>query len=283
MRLALLPGLFIALAGLTGAGWSVAHAPTARAATLSSPSPAGAFFSIAAQSATTATVTVSATQAATSTTTAQSTPVPLSTATPPGSLRLNPLDWNFLTSPASIEPSLGALGPFAWAFVVFMLALLGISGYFYYIKRNEWKRTNPVLRRAANRFAPPGMWIGGLGILFAIFRVVALPFFNLRFWLYLFIIAVIALAAWIIYWYRDSYPGEMAKFQKTQRARQYMPTAKKGSVRTQPAAGNRPVRPAAPQGAAGRVSSPAAGAPGTPTNAPKPGGSGSAARKRKRK
>ena len=281
MRLALLPGLLIALAGLTGAGWSVAHAPTARAATLSSPSPAGAFFSVAAQSATTTTATVSATQAATSTTTAQNTPVPLSTATPPGSLRLNPLDWNFLTSPASIEPSLGALGPFAWAFVVFMLALLGVSGYFYYIKRNEWKRTNPVLRRAANRFAPPGMWIGGLGILFAIFRVVALPFFNLRFWLYLFIIAVIALAAWIIYWYRDSYPGEMAKFQKTQRARQYMPTAKKGSVRTQPAAGNRPARTVGPQGPAGSVSSSTAGTPGTPANTPKPGGS--TARKRKRK
>lgn len=280
MRLALLPGLLITLAGLTGASWSVAHAPTTHAATLSSRS-VGGFLSIAAQSATTATVTVSATQATTSTTTAQNTPVPLSTATPPGTLRLNPLDWNFLTSPASAEPSLGALGPFAWVFAVAMLLLLGVSGYFYYVKRNEWKRTNPVLRRAANRFAPAGMWTGALGILFAIFRVVALPFFNLRFWLYLFIVAVIALAAWIIYWYRDSYPSEIAKFEKTQRARQYMPTARKGSVRAQPVPNNRPVRPVTPPGTAGGVPSRTAGTPGAPPSAPKPGGN--AARKRKRK
>jgi hypothetical protein len=160
-------------------------------------------------------------------------PTPIEPAAPQGNLQLNPFDWGFLTSPPT-EPK---IGPFGWFYIVFMLALTGAGIYFYFIKRPQWKRVNAVWHKAANRFAQPAIWIGVIGLLFALFRVVSLDFFNLRIWFYIMMLAALALFGWISYWYRTSYPKEMARFQKTMKARQYMP----GKARSTPA----PARPAA--------------------------------------
>lgn len=183
-----------------------------------------------------ATAEVTSTSAVTATATVTGTPfvpTPIEPAAPQGNLRLNPLDWGFLTS-APTEPK---IGPFGWFYVVFMLALTVAGIYFYFIKRPQWKRVNAVWHKAANRFGQPAIWIGVIGLLFALFRVVSLDFFNLRIWFYIMLLAALALFGWIIYWYRTSYPREMARFQKTVKARQYMP----GKARSTPA---RP-RPAA--------------------------------------
>jgi hypothetical protein len=171
----------------------------------------------------TATITSTAT---TSTTLAESTPPPLPSASTGPNLQINPLDWNFLTSKP--DPP---LGPFAYAYLAIMLSLFWVSAYFYFFKRNEWKRTNSVLRRAAERWGQVGMWIAGLGLLSLVLRIIELDFFNLRFWFYLWLLAAIVAGAWFYYWYRTRYQKEMAKYLKTQRARQYMPgAAKKGAA-----------------------------------------------------
>lgn len=144
-------------------------------------------------------------------------------------LQLNPFDWNFLTG----APPSGLPGPFAWFFLVLMLGLLGVSGYFYFARRPQWKRTNTPYYRAANRWAPIFMWIAVLGILFWFFRIPPVDFFNLRFWLYLILLIAIGVGVWLIYWYRTAFPKELARFQKTQRAKQYMP----GSARPRTATG----------------------------------------------
>ncbi|HEX8597959.1 MAG TPA: hypothetical protein VF952_05515 [Chloroflexia bacterium] len=140
-----------------------------------------------------------------------------------GNLQLNPFDWNFLTSPAAP----GWPGPLAWAYLLLMLALLGVSAYVYFVRRPQWKRTNSVYYRAATRFAPVFLWIAVLGILFVLLRIPPVDFFNLRFWLYLWLLAALAVAGWVFYWYRTSFPKEMARFQKTQRQKQYMPGSAK--------------------------------------------------------
>src|SRR5438132_5467240 len=132
MHLALLPGLIVALAGgILGANEAHATgiAPGASAQVHS-------FYSIAAQATTTATgVTTStsttplagtATRAITATTTVTaSTPVPLPTVgSGGGGLRLNPLDWTYLTSPPAPP-----IGPFAWAYMGIMIVLFGASAY----------------------------------------------------------------------------------------------------------------------------------------------------------
>lgn len=140
-----------------------------------------------------------------------------------GNLQLNPFDWNFLTSPAAP----GWPGPLAWVCLLLMLGLLGVSAYVYFVRRPQWKRTNSVYYRAATRFAPVFLWIAVLGIVFVLLRIPPVDFFNLRFWLYLWLLVALAVAGWVFYWYRTSYPKEMARFQKTQRQKQYMPGSAK--------------------------------------------------------
>ena len=252
MQLGILPGLFLALVVNFLGGAHNASGATHQAVNYYSP----ALFSITAQATTTATgeitptalvtstveaggtvtatsvVTGSGTLTATATTTNTTpvaTPIPLPTVGPQANLQINPFDWNFLTSaPGPDDPN--KVGPFGIAYLVLMVGLIAAAIYFLRFKRPQWKTTNPVLFRAVNRFAPYALWIGGLGILFLLFRVVSLDFFNKRFWLYLDFLAALALGGWIFYWFRTSYPKEMAKLQKTQKARQYMPSGSGGKV-----------------------------------------------------
>ncbi|MFL5731864.1 MAG: hypothetical protein ACJ78Q_01585 [Chloroflexia bacterium] len=220
MHLALLPGPASTLAGgvLSAGGAQTVHnvqGPDlfARAHSL---------FSIAAQTVTTATGTISSTATVT-----QTTPVPLPTVGSQAGLRVNPLNWTYLTTPHS-----PLIGPFGWIYLAVMIGLFGLSAYIYFFKRLEWKRTNPVLKRAADRWGPIGLWVSGLGMVFVAFRAVSLDFLNLPFWFYLWLLAAIVFIAWIYYWYRTTYPIQLAKYQKTQRARQYMPSSsKKGPMR----------------------------------------------------
>lgn len=277
MRLALLPGLLLAVAlAIFAQGGSTAQA----ASTPGSNGGTHTLFSVLAQTSPTATLTITATAAAGATGTATGTvtatagttatttltgtattaagtatvavdstvtataevtstgaitptvtpaTVPLSGQGGGPNLQLNPFDWNFLTS---VPPS-GLPGPFAWLFFVLMLGLLGVSAYIYFARRPGWKRTNTPYYKAANRWAPIFMWIAIFGILFWFFRIPSIDFFNLRFWLYLWLLIALGVAAWFVYWYRTAFPKELARFQKTQRAKQYMP----GSARPRPATG----------------------------------------------
>lgn len=145
-------------------------------------------------------------------------------------LQLNPFDWNFLTSAAPPGPP----GPFAWLYLLLMLGMFGLASYVYFGRRPRWKRTNPVYHRAATRFAPIFIWIAVLGILFVLLRIPPVDFFNLRFWLYLWLLFALAAAAFVLYWYRTSFPKEMARYQKTQRQKQYMPGSAKVARNTGP-------------------------------------------------
>ncbi|MEO6457721.1 MAG: hypothetical protein ABIO92_05550 [Chloroflexia bacterium] len=241
MHLLLVPGLLLAMASALTSG------PAQPAIdSLGHLLGTGSLFSIAAQATTTATLTTGTTEVtsdatataastvtgtsgisatATITGSAQSTPVPL----PVGEIPMqgNPLDPAFLFSAPSPP-----IGPYAWACLALMTALLAVSGYFLLIKRPEWKGTNPVLHRAANKWGQVGLWVSIVGLLCLLFRVVTLDFFNMRIWLYLWALATLAAAGWFVYWLRMKYPKEAAKYQKSQRARQYMPgSASKSTVR----------------------------------------------------
>lgn len=166
-----------------------------------------------------------------------STPIPLPTAAPVGAqggLQLNPLDWRFLTS-APRDPAI-KMGPFAYVYLILMLGLIGGGIYGYRVLRPRFKNTNTVWYKAVARFAQPAIWIGVIGLLFLLARLVELDFFNMRLWFYLTLVAALGLAGWFFYWYRDSYPKEIAKFQKTQKQKQYLPGQTRGSARTTPGA-----------------------------------------------
>lgn len=263
MRLALMPALLLALAVQAIISGNSTALAAARPNLASQPP---AFFSILAQTATTTTTgtatgtisptivvatttitgttgaailtgtvatTVTATTAITNagSLSPTATLAPFITITPPGqgggggNLRLNPFDWEFLTGAP------GGMGPFAWLGLLLMLGLLGAGVYFYLFKRPGWKKTNALYHRAAGRWAPVALWLSILGLLLTLFRIIPLDFFNLRFWLYLWLLATVASAAYFVYWLRTIYPKEAARYEKTQRARQYMPGAGRASGR----------------------------------------------------
>jgi len=278
MHLGILSGLIVALAGSFSGGGS-AH--TTGATYQTNLHNTAALYSILAQTATTPTVaagitptalatgsvqaattitatgTTTGTTASTSPTSPPYTPAPIATTVPQANLQINPFDWNFLTG----YPTEPKLGPFAIAYLVLILAVIGVSIYFLRFRGPGWKTTNPVLFRAVNRFAVPALWIAGLGILFLIFRIIPLDLFNLRFWLYLDFLALLGLGGWIFYWWRTSYPKEMAKYLKTQKARQYMPG---GSGKL--ASRSTPVAAPAKGGQQARTSGPAK--PASPSSKP---------------
>ena len=255
MHFAFLPALLLAFAGGLFGGSSAPIAQHTGARLY-----AHSLYTIAAQATVTDTNALTATNSLTATaittgTAVSSTPVPLPTAAAQGSIRGNPLDWDYLTQ--SARP---AMGPFAWVFLALMLALFGVSAYFYFYKRPEWKRTNSVLRRATERWAPYGLWIGGLGLFFLVLRVIQLDFFDKRIWLYLWLLAAIVVIVWFYLWYRNTLPEQLARYEKVQRAKQYMPaSAKKGSRPATP--GTRTVK-----GAGGATGAGSAGTGGQPAS-----------------
>lgn len=257
MRLALMPALLLALALQALVSGNSTALAAARPDMASQPA---ALFSILAQIATTtATGTISPTMGVATTTitgttgaaaiagtvtttvttaitnagslSATATLAPFITITPPGqgggggNLKLNPFDWEFLTGAP------GGMGPFAWLGLLLMLGLLGTGAYFYFFKRPGWKKANVLYYRVAGRWAPVALWLSILGLLLTLFRIIPLDFFNLRFWLYLWLLATVASAAYFVYWLRTVYPKEAARYEKTQRARQYMPGAGRASGR----------------------------------------------------
>ena len=244
-RLAIMLGLIVAWAGVSG-GQALAHAngpsviapaPLSIVAqpitpTITIAEPVGPVVTSTAASAITATVATTATATIAATATPSGPPPPtVSVPVVEGEtpLQVNPFDAGFLFS--TPRPP---MGPFAWASFALMISLLGLSGYFYAVKRPQWKRNNTVLYRAANRWSQPGLWLAVVGLLFVLFRIVGLDFFDKRFWLYLWLLTLIGMAAWFFYWYRTSYPKELEKFRRTQRAKQYMPGASAKTLARQP-------------------------------------------------
>ena len=284
MRLALLPGFILALVAAvwsnnssnsinpallhTSTGlYSVAAQATITATTaVSTPTPAATSVATAAASS-----AVTSTQSVTSTVAPVSTPVPLPTVGPQaGGIDFTRIvDWNYLTT-VPFPP----LGPLGWLFLALMVILFGVGAYFFIIKRPQWKGTNTVLRKAAERWGSLAMYLAGGGFLLLLFRLIGFPLFNIRLWLYLWLLVIIGVVIWFAYWYRADYPKQLERYQKAQRQRQYMPTVKKGGARV-PVPAARPVTPQRPvpaptpkPGATGGAAAPSTGQTSPPANRP---------------
>jgi hypothetical protein len=122
------------------------------------------------------------------------------------------------------------------------------------VGKNRWRRVHKLNYRLANTWSVIAMSLGGLGVLFVLFRLLAIEGLNLRFWLYLILLAMIGFAIYAAYYFRTRYPAELAKFSKTQKGRTAAAPARARPQATRPANPATPVRPAGDPGNPRRTS-----------------------------
>ena len=134
------------------------------------------------------------------------------------------------------------IGILSGLFTLLSLILLLGGAYYYFVGRSRWR-----LHRLNFRLA--GFWslvatvLGGLGVLFALFRVLGIEGLNARFWFYLLLLAWIGYGIYAAYYFRMRYPAELAKYLATLKPRKAATLAGGGAAR---AAAPRSGRAAAP-------------------------------------
>lgn len=180
-----------------------------------------------------------------------STPVVVPTLPPAGTLQGNPFSGDFLTQAANPP-----LGPFGVAFALLSLIVLGAGVYIYFVLKSRYQRSHSLNYRTANFWGITAMALGGVGVLFVLFRLLNIGGLNARFWLYLLLVVMLGFAIYAAYFFTQLYPKQLAAWTKKQ-----SPRSIKATTRT---------RTAAPTRAAAGSSKPTAAA--TPDAPPRPAG-----------
>jgi hypothetical protein len=131
----------------------------------------------------------------------------------------NPFSWDYLTTvPGPNE----VFGPFAIVFLVLFCTGFGLSVVVYNGWAKRWAR-DPVLHRMARKWSGAGLIVFGLGIFFFAIRWLQINPLNLgmRIWLWLSVIAVVALLGYILYDYRAHYDEAKRVFEEEALRRKY--------------------------------------------------------------
>ena len=169
--------------------------------------------------------------------------VPAGTENIPAAPAANPFSVDYLTQAA--QPGLGL---FSTLFLLLSAIVLGAGLYYYFVGKNRWRRVHKLNYRLANTWSVIGMSLGGLGVLFVLFRILGIEGLNMRFWLYLLLLVMIGFAIYGAYYFRTRYPAELAKFSKTQKGRSAATPAR---TRTQAPRAANPAAPVRPAGTPG--------------------------------
>ncbi len=125
----------------------------------------------------------------------------------------NPLSIDYLTQAAQSD-----LGILSGLFALLSLALLLGGAYYYFVGRKRW-RLHRLNFRLAARWSLIAAILGGLGVLFTLFRVLSIDGLNARFWFYLLLLVWIGFAVYAAYYFRLRYPAELAKYMATLKPR----------------------------------------------------------------
>lgn len=131
----------------------------------------------------------------------------------------NPFSWDYLTTvPGPNE----VFGPFAVVFLIFFVTGFIVSLIIY----NDWAKKwfkDPVLHRMAKRWSGIGLVLFTLGLFFFLIRWLQINPFDLgmRLWLWLCLLGLVALIAYIVYDYKAHYPAARAAYEDQVKQRLY--------------------------------------------------------------
>jgi hypothetical protein len=146
------------------------------------------------------------------------------TATPPG-----PFSGDYFSQPA--DPAIGLA---SGAFLILSLILLGGGLYFYFLGKERWRKTHTLNYRTANLWSIISSAVGILGVLFVLFRFAGV--LNERYWLYIILVVMLAVAIYAVYYFTRSYPKQLAAWTKRQAPKGSKATARVRTASTAPAA-----------------------------------------------
>jgi hypothetical protein len=146
----------------------------------------------------------------------------------------NPFSWDYLTT---VPETTEVFGPFAIIYLILFGFGFLASIYIY----NDGARrygTNGVQRRAMQRGSGIAMTVFGVGLFFFGIRILQINPFNfaMRIWLWICLLALVAMAGYFAYYFRTAYQAQIKEWQDRQVKRQYMRPAHAGggAVRIEP-------------------------------------------------
>lgn len=151
---------------------------------------------------------------------AQSDPTSWSLLTSADEDSLNILSGDYLFNTPTDAPS-AYFGVLTAAFGV-----LVVGAVLAYWRRGKIARNNPIQRRFIRRVSKTCMWIGGIGLFFALMRYIAFPYLADPFWLLLLFVGAILTAAYFVYDWSERYPAAVWQLQHSTVARRYRPMPK---------------------------------------------------------
>ncbi len=145
----------------------------------------------------------------------------------------NPFDWDYLTTPPASGDVLDAFT------IIYLVVFLGGFVAAVYLNSRPWTKPFGAMfrRKAVKRASAAAMWVFGAGFFFFLIRILQInPIsFGEPFWMWLSVLAVIAMFAWIAFsWSSARKAAAIAAATQTAHAR-------RGAPRTQQQA-KRPVR-----------------------------------------
>lgn len=112
------------------------------------------------------------------------------------------------------------LGPLSIVFLIIFgagfVAALGLS-----LRPPARIAAHALHRRLTQRLTSAFMGVFGVGLAFFLMRVLGIPFLGWRLWLYVSALALLALIAYVLYYYRARYPAELEAYNAQQLKRQY--------------------------------------------------------------
>jgi hypothetical protein len=109
------------------------------------------------------------------------------------------INWLFEPNPGT--PSAWYIGLTALAVLVFIGCLLA------YVFRRSLFPGNPLSVRLTERFALVGLLLGLLALIVLAARYLSVPFFQMRFWLVVAGLLIVAFAGYVAYFLRTRYPA----------------------------------------------------------------------------
>jgi len=105
-------------------------------------------------------------------------------------------------------------------FALFLLVLVGSAAVFFL--RKSLFPGQGLHIRLAWRFGAYGMTAGGVGLFFLAARYLGFTFFQMRIFLVLSVLDVVALGIYLLWYLRNRYPAELAAYERARERERFV-------------------------------------------------------------